>query len=343
MSKTERFFLEAKQITFFIVGDEQKATKKLVVSKKLLKLSIIASVAVIIILLAFVLDYFGLLLESREIKKLKLENLQLKKQFQVVETKVSALESALERVKTFSSKLKLITNVEDENRSLKLSIGPEPKPGQAIDDFAEGQPEHRPPLQALANNEGDFSEETPINESQGELAVETPNEYTSLAIRIDRAVKQSHLREQSVIDLWENLSERQSLLNSTPSIRPTRGWLTSKFGYRISPFSGKATMHNGIDFASAPGTPVYATADGVVTYAAFDETYGKLVTIDHGYGIMTRFGHNSQIYVQVGQHVNRWDVIAAVGSTGRSTGPHCHYEVRLNNIPIDPINYILNE
>lgn len=335
--------MEAKQITFFIVGDETKATKKLVVSKKNLKFLLFSSVLVTIVLLAFVLDYFGLLLESREIKKLKLENLQLKKQFQVVETKVSALESALERVKTFSSKLKLITNVDDENRSLKLSIGPEPKPGQAIDNVGESPADSRPPLQALTNHDGDFSEETPLNESLGELAVETSNEYTSLAIRIDRAVNQSHLREQSVIDLWENLSERQSLLNSTPSIRPARGWLTSKFGYRMSPYTGKPTMHNGIDIAAAPGTPVYAPADGVVTYASFDETYGKLVTIDHGYGIMTRFGHNSQIYVQVGQRVNRWDVIAAVGSTGRSTGPHCHYEVRLNNIPIDPMNYILNE
>jgi murein DD-endopeptidase MepM/ murein hydrolase activator NlpD len=335
--------LEAKQITFFIIGDETKATKKVVLSTKWLKVSLFAGVILTILLLAFILDYFGLLLESQQMKTLKLENLQLKKQFQLVETKVSALESALERVKTFSSKLKMITNVEDENRGLKLSVGIEPKPGQNIDDANETQQDHRPPIQQLANSDSDFNEETPINEAQGELAVETTNEYNTLAIRIDRAVKQSHLREQSVLDLWESLSERQSLLNSTPSIRPTRGWMTSKFGYRISPYSGKPAMHNGIDIAAAPGTPVFATADGVVTYASFDETYGKLVTIDHGYGIMTRFAHNSQVYVQIGQKVNRWDVIAAVGTTGRSTGPHCHYEVRLNNIPINPLNYILNE
>lgn len=335
--------MDAKQITFFVIGDETKATKKLVFSTKWLKVGLFSGVILTILLMAFILDYFGLLLESQEMKKLKLENLQLKKQFQVVETKVSALESALERVKTFSSKLKLITNVEDENRGLKLSVGEAPKPGQSVDDVGETQPEHRPPLQQLANSENDFTDETPLNEAQGELAVESTQEYTTLAIRIDRAVKQSQLREQSVIDLWESLSERQSLLNSTPSIRPTRGWLTSKFGYRISPFTGKPAMHNGIDFAAAPGTPVFAPADGVVTYAAYDETYGKLVTIDHGYGIMTRFGHNSQIYVQVAQRVNRWDVISAVGSSGRSTGPHCHYEVRLNNVPINPMNYILDE
>jgi murein DD-endopeptidase MepM/ murein hydrolase activator NlpD len=337
--------VEAKKITFFIVGDETSETKKLVVPSRWLRTSLVSGVLFGIVVLAFVIDYMGVLIELQEMKKLKLENLQLKKQFQVVETKVTALESALERVKTFSSKLKLITNVEDENRGLKLSVGVEPKPGQNLDEptaQAKQEANHSAPTPTVAE-EGEISEETPLNESQGELAIEKSDEYSSLAIRIDRAVKQSQLREQSVIELWDRLANSQSLLNSTPSIRPARGWLVSKFGYRISPFTGKAAMHNGIDIAAAPGTPIFAPADGIVTFAAFDETYGKLIAIDHGYGIMTRFGHNSQIYVQVGQKVKRWDVIAAIGNTGRSTGPHCHYEVRLNNVPIDPSNYILDE
>lgn len=335
--------MEAKKITFFIVSDESKEIKKLMVPTQWLRLSLVSGFLITIVLMAFLFDYLGVLFELQEMKKLKLENLQLKKQFQLVETKVTALESALERVKTFSSKLKLITNVEDENRGLKLSMGIGPKPGQNFEEPSMDKKEPHPPMQQIAAEENDFSEETPINEAQGELAAESTNEYTTLAIRIDRAVKQSQLREQSVMELWDRLSARQSLMNSTPSIKPTRGWLVSKFGYRISPFTGKAAMHNGIDIAAAPGTPIFAPADGIVTFAAFDETYGKLVAIDHGYGIMTRFGHNSQLYVQVGQRVNRWDVIAAVGNTGRSTGPHCHYEVRLNNIPIDPSNYILDE
>lgn len=341
--------MESSQITLFIVGDGTKNNRKLVLSSKTLRWSILGAIVLIILLLAFFLDYFGLIMESQELKETRIENLQLKKQFQIVETKITALESALERVKTFSSKLKLITNIDDENRGLKLSIGTEPKPGQAVTDAGESfdsaplTTEQRPPLPTLAKSENDFSEETPLNENTGEVALEKSNEYNILAVRIDRAVKQTQLREQNMMELWENLAERQSLLNSTPSIRPARGWLTSKFGYRISPYTGKPAMHNGIDIAAAPGTPIFAPADGVVTYASFDESYGKLVTVDHGYGIMTRYGHNSQIYVQVGQKVNRWDVIAAVGSTGRSTGPHCHYEVRLNNIPIDPINYILDE
>jgi murein DD-endopeptidase MepM/ murein hydrolase activator NlpD len=175
------------------------------------------------------------------------------------------------------------------------------------------------------------------------LAVEGNRDYQTLAIRIDKNIKDSQLREQSVIDLWESLSERHSLLNSTPNIRPAKGWFTSRFGYRVSPFTGRSALHAGLDVAAAPGSPVYATADGVVTFAGYDEGFGKLVTIDHGYGVSTRYGHNSQIYVQVGQKLSRWDVIASVGNTGRSTGPHLHYEVRVNGIPRDPALYILDE
>ncbi len=111
----------------------------------------------------------------------------------------------------------------------------------------------------------------------------------------------------------------------------------------MNPFTGKATLHAGLDLAAAPGSPVFAPADGVVIFASYDESYGKLVSVDHGYGVTTRFGHNSQIYVHVGQRVNKWDVVAAVGNTGRSTGPHLHYEVRINGTPVDPANFILDD
>ena len=102
-------------------------------------------------------------------------------------------------------------------------------------------------------------------------------------------------------------------------------------------------MHNGLDIAAAPGSPIVAPADGVVSFAGYDPGYGKLVSIDHGYGVVTRFGHTSQIFVEVGQRIRRRDVIAAVGNTGRSTGPHLHYEVRVNSVPVDPYNYVLDD
>ena len=334
--------MDRKKVTLFVVSNQTGKTRKIVLSAAWLKaLSFIAAV-VIIIFAAGLVDYFGLLLQVMENKRLKAENAQLIKQFQVVESKVSALENSLERVKTFTTKLKLITNVDAEDRITKLTMGAKPAAGQAVEEF---EPmDQRQTNEGLAKQDETFREEKPLDEVTGEVANETANkDYASLVIRIDKAVGETQLKEQSVIDLWESLSERQSLLNATPNMKPAKGWITSRFGYRMSPFSGKTALHAGLDIAAAPGSPVYAPADGVIIFASYDEGYGKLVSVDHGYGVTTRFGHMSQIYVQTGQRVNKWDVIGAVGNTGRSTGPHLHYEVRINGTAVDPINYILDE
>ena len=217
-------------------------------------------------------------------------------------------------MKTFTTKLKLITNIESEDRSVKLGLNAAPPPNTAVEEFDQPM-EKRDSLTEIDKSDQDFAPTKQPDESNGELAVNEGRHYKSLAIRIDRSIKESQLREQSVLDLWETLSEKQSLMNAIPNIRPARGWTTSKFGYRVSPFTGRPALHAGLDIAAAPGSPVYAPADGVVTFAGYDEGYGKMVSLDHGYGYSTRFGHNSQIYVQVGQHVSRWDIIASVGAT----------------------------
>ncbi|WP_413576758.1 M23 family metallopeptidase [Bdellovibrio sp. HCB290] len=334
--------MDKKKVTLFIVSNQTGKTRKLVLSAAWLKAVSFISAVVIIIFAAGMVDYFGLLLQAMENKRLKAENAQLTKQFQIVESKVSALENSLERVKTFTTKLKLITNVDAEDRITKLTMGPKPAPNQPVEEY---EPmESREDGEALAQQDATFANKNPLNDQSGELANETADkDYASLVIRIEKAVKETQLKEQSVIDLWESLSERQSLLNATPNMKPAKGWITSRFGYRTSPFTGKTTLHAGLDIAAAPGSPIYAPADGVVIFGSYDEGYGKLVSIDHGFGVTTRYGHMSQIYVQVGQRVSKWDVIGAVGNTGRSTGPHCHYEVRINGTPVDPINYILDE
>jgi murein DD-endopeptidase MepM/ murein hydrolase activator NlpD len=332
-----------KKFTFFIVSNQTGQTRKLVISSVWMKAASFIGAVIILVFAAGMVDYFGLLLQSLENKRLHSENTQLIKQFQLVESKVSSLENSLERVKTFTTKLKLITNIDAEDRVTKLSMGPKPAPGQQVEEY---EPmEQRPSSESLAQQDGAFEQPPRLSENKGEIAEQPApsKDYASLVIRIDKAVRETQLKEQSVIDLWESLSERQSLINATPNIKPARGWLTSRFGYRVSPFTSKATMHAGLDIAAAPGSPIYAPADGVVSYAGYDQGYGKLVSIDHGYGVSTRFGHTSQIYVQVGQKISKWDVIAAVGNTGRSTGPHLHYEVRINGTPVDPINFILDE
>lgn len=334
--------MEQKTYTVLMTSNRQGKTRRLAIPAPVFKLLIGIGMLVVILLGATTVDYVGLLLQANENKRLRAENLGLKRQFQVVEGKLNSLENSLERVQNFSKKLKLITNTDDEDRSVKLAMGPQPKPGQAVQEF--NQPvEERGPASEILNKDSLFMQRPPLDEFKGELTVEPKKDYATLSIRIDRAVKETQMREQGILQLWETLSERQSLLSATPSIKPARGWFTSRFGYRIDPFSSKAIMHAGLDIAGPPGTPVYAPADGVISYVGFEEGYGKLVSIDHGYGVVTRFGHNSRIFVELGQKIKRRDVISAVGSTGHSTGPHVHYEVRIHGVPVDPINYILDE
>ncbi len=147
-------------------------------------------------------------------------------------------------------------------------------------------------------------------------------------------------QETSLQTLIEYFEDKRSLYASTPSIWPVRGWVTSPFGPRISPFSGLHSFHEGIDIAAEVGTPVVAPADGVVVKAEFSPGYGNMVEISHGYGIKTVFGHNSRLNVKAGQEVKRGDVISYIGDTGASTGPHLHYEVRLNGLPVNPVKYL---
>ncbi len=144
------------------------------------------------------------------------------------------------------------------------------------------------------------------------------------------------VRRQSQEEIRNVLNDKVSLSRATPHGWPTRGWLTSYFGKRVSPFSGRKAMHEGLDIAANTGTPIYATADGVVARVSYSPSYGKTVVIDHGYGYRTIFGHTSKILVKSGERIQRGDRIALVGNTGRSTGPHLHYELRLDGVPIDP-------
>ncbi len=120
------------------------------------------------------------------------------------------------------------------------------------------------------------------------------------------------------------------------------GWLSSSFGWRIDPFSGQKSFHEGLDFPSESGTPIVAAASGKVIFADVHPQYGKMVEIDHGNGLVTRYAHASKLFVKEGDFIVRGQKVAAVGSTGRATGPHLHFEVRLNGVPQNPARFLLS-
>ncbi|HTR26165.1 MAG TPA: M23 family metallopeptidase [Terriglobales bacterium] len=128
--------------------------------------------------------------------------------------------------------------------------------------------------------------------------------------------------------------------NASPNLWPVEGQITGSFGERIDPFNGEGAFHSGVDISATLGSPVIAPADGIVTYAEFMGGYGRAVMIDHGHGICTRYGHLGSFAVTPGQYLHRGDTIGYVGLSGRSTGPHLHYEVRINDTPVNPYKYL---
>jgi murein DD-endopeptidase MepM/ murein hydrolase activator NlpD len=137
-----------------------------------------------------------------------------------------------------------------------------------------------------------------------------------------------------------DVERTEALAGATPSLWPTYGWLTGYFGGRADPFTGEPANHQGIDISTEKGQPVYATANGTVQSAAPSGDYGNLITLKHDFGLATRYGHLSRFNVKVGQNVNRGDIIGFVGSTGRSTGAHLHYEILANGKLIDPLKLL---
>jgi len=181
-----------------------------------------------------------------------------------------------------------------------------------------------------------------------------PEAALSLAAQTNSTLESSYKASLYAFNLIKNASQvtsRQSvslgLLSAAdlghdafPSIWPVRGQISAGFGQRLDPFSGEGVFHSGVDIRAPYGTRVMCGGDGIVLQAGFDAGYGNDIIVDHGYGLTTKYGHLSKIFVVVGQEVKRGQVIGAVGMTGRTTGPHLHYEVLLNDTPVNPMRYL---
>lgn len=223
--------------------------------------------------------------------------------------KLVTLQKDVTRIRDFDSKLRVMMNLEQENT---MSVASRGGPGQ---DLAKGYlPLYRQELLARK-----------MNEFLRQLSVESRLE---------------EVRQQEII---QRLRASRDVLDATPSVWPTGGWITSPFGWRVSPFTGKREFHKGMDIAGPPGTPIYAPARGVVAFIERDAAYGLVLNLTHGTGMVTRYAHLQRVAnIKPGQVVQRGEVIAHIGDSGRSTGPHLHYEVRISGVPVNPMRYILN-
>jgi murein DD-endopeptidase MepM/ murein hydrolase activator NlpD len=177
----------------------------------------------------------------------------------------------------------------------------------------------------------------------GPLVIPSAQEMSEngLEQQLDRLGRVVNDRSDKLLALETMLLQNQLSRRMLPSIPPVHtGFYSSNFGWRIDPFTGQSAMHEGVDFVADAGTPIYASAGGVVAYASLHPQYGNMVEIDHGNDIVTRYGHASKLFVKVGQVVRRGEKIAEVGSTGRSTGNHLHFEVRYKGIAQNPVRFL---
>jgi murein DD-endopeptidase MepM/ murein hydrolase activator NlpD len=305
------------EFTVVIFPGSLSTPKKLRLPKRFVKFGLLVSFVVLIGFLGssfyFVQQYLNLQGSETELVELRRESKIRKIQVEKFAQQVKNFETEMVRLERFEKKLRVITALENSPRSIEKNWGVGGPYGLNTNSFTTAM-------------------------SRG-----VATRVDRLSNGLDRLGKQAKIQSISFQELDDFFKNQKSLLSSTPSIWPTRGWITSSFGFRKSPFTGLREKHEGWDIAARHGAPVRATADGVVVVEGREYGYGNLVEIDHGYGLVTRYGHNSKHLVKVGDKVKRGQVVTLVGNTGRSTGPHLHYEVLLKGVPVSPKNYILED
>ena len=201
---------------------------------------------------------------------------------------------------------------------------------------------HVPERRRSERGRGGLGEPDLADGEPGAAIPKSALDFIEMYQRADDLSGRAVVRAGSLDGLVTDLERKSDQLASLPSVWPVRGWVTSRFGPRISPFTGRRHMHTGIDIATREGTAIVAPARGRVLFTGNKGPLGQSIVLDHGFGVRTHYGHNSEIIVKPGDLVERHQVIAKVGSTGRSTGPHLHYSVEVDKKSRDPLDYILD-
>ena len=293
--------------TVLILPDATSTARKLHITKTVV--TIVSSLmAVSVLAFAFFLyQYVNLNVRLLELKQLRQEASDRNS----LAAKVSQLEGELGRLRELDHKLRAVAGLDSRDEQ-----------GSALAQGGAGVLSRTALLDA-------------VKRGTGRLADWVTRDLEALGREITS-------RERSFRELKNLLEEKRSVLASTPTVWPVRGLITAGYGYRVSPFTGQREIHEGLDIAVPHGTPIVATADGVVSFAGALAAFGNVVFINHGHGFTTFYAHTSSIRVAEGKPVKRGDTIAQVGTSGRTTGPHVHYEVQVNGTTVNPMKYIVD-
>jgi murein DD-endopeptidase MepM/ murein hydrolase activator NlpD len=301
--------LALKSITIIWVPDGTKGPRQLKFPRLLLPLFVLFFLTCMVSLCWIFREYEVMRDQMPLLGQLRKENEQQKRQFLHLAQRIEEIIGNMGELKELDLKLKVMMNLETADGNAPGGMGGS-APSIRWPDYFEAMT-HKGQVRLMHQS---------LDNLKTEVAV----------LKQDKSKFRKFLESQ------------KKVLASTPSIWPTKGWLSSRFGHRISPFTEEKEFHKGVDISARMNAPIVAPADGVVFGVDFDHGSGKTLVIKHGYGVATIYAHLNKILVKRGQYVKRGEKIAQVGTTGRSTGPHLHYEVRLNGVPVNPLRYILN-
>jgi len=302
--------LDKDYFNILIFGHKTSKTRHLRVRKRAFKVALYLLGFALLSTTFFFCDYIQVKKKAFELNRLRHEAQTQKSQIHFFSSKIEDLERQLSKLKDFDKKIRIIANLEKA-------------------------PDGTPFMGMGGPSPSDVREKMKAEKDEKGL-------IQQMQMDVERLQSEAVTREESLSELEKLLQTKKEMLTHTPSIWPVLGWVTSCFGFRTNPFTGLTQMHEGLDISNRVGTLVIAPADGIVSDTGNDSAHGKIVVISHGFGMITRFSHLSKVLVRVGQKMRRGEKIAEVGMTGKSTGPHLHYEVRLNGIPANPMRYVLN-
>lgn len=302
--------MDKDYFNILIFSQKTSKTRHFRAHKKTFKIGLYLLTFGLLSTIFFFCDYIQVRKKTIELNQLRHETQEQRSKIHFFSSKIEDLEKQLSKLKDFDKKIRIIANLEKGQDATSLVGIGGPSPSDVRDK-----------LKAEKDEKGLVQQ---------------------MRTDIERLRSEATSREESLSELEKLLQVKREVLVHTPSIWPVMGWVTSGFGFRANPFTGLTQMHEGLDISNRVGTPVVAPADGIVSDIGSDLAHGRILVISHGFGMTTRYSHLDKVVVRVGQKVTRGIKIAEVGMTGKTTGPHLHYEVRLNGIPVNPMRYILN-
>jgi murein DD-endopeptidase MepM/ murein hydrolase activator NlpD len=325
--------------SLIVVSDETAPVRRFEVRKDLVKRAMWGGGAVAVLLLGFLVDYVRVRVDNSELDGLRAETIERRAQVAEFQETLEQVDGKLARLQEFERKVRTIANLPGATAS----------GGEEV--TAVGQRPDEGASDASRRGEGGLDDATgeELSLPSHEMRIPKPPEGASEEKRVSllRDAAQylgvvAGSQEATLSELVGALEGKRHRLASSPSVWPTKGWLTSRYGYRVSPFTGKRQFHAGLDIAGATGTDIIAPARGKVVFSGKRGPLGNSLIIDHGYGMRTQYGHAAKLFVKRGEEIERGQRIATLGNTGRSTGPHLHYVVEVKGKTRDPLDYILD-